>query len=159
SGAEDPALQRAGGRRGARPGRAGRDRRLRVQGRHGGDSPTRGRPGARSVLIRELDATGRRRQARPDIHPGDAEPTSQDTRRVDFRILGPLAVDDLTLAGARQRAVLAVLLLHANEAVSADRLVLALWGEEAPPTAVKALHVAVSRLRRDLGAAELIETT
>jgi predicted ATPase/DNA-binding SARP family transcriptional activator len=76
---------------------------------------------------------------------------------VDFRILGPLAVDDLTLGGARGRGVLAVLLLHANEAVSADRLVLALWGEDAPPTAVKALQVAVSRLRRVLP--DVLETT
>ncbi len=78
---------------------------------------------------------------------------------MDFRILGPLAVDDLALGGARQRALLAVLLLHANEAVSADRLVVALWGEDAPPTAVKALQVAVSRLRHELGAADVVETT
>ena len=78
---------------------------------------------------------------------------------MDFRILGPLAVDDLALGGARQRAVLAVLLVHANEAVSADRLVGALWGEDAPPTAVKSLQVAVSRLRRELGAGDVVETT
>ena len=76
---------------------------------------------------------------------------------MDFQIPGPLAVDDLALGGVRQRAVLAVLLLHANEAVSADRLVAALWGEETPPTALKALQVAVSRLRRELGSADVVE--
>jgi DNA-binding SARP family transcriptional activator len=46
---------------------------------------------------------------------------------VDFRILGPLEVHDgqrvLSLGGTRQRAVLAVLLLHANQVVSSDRLI------------------------------------
>jgi predicted ATPase/DNA-binding SARP family transcriptional activator len=76
---------------------------------------------------------------------------------VDFRILGPLEVDELALGGPRQRALLALLLLHANESVSADRLVGALWGEEAPRTAGKALQVAVSRLRRALP--DVVETT
>ena len=38
----------------------------------------------------------------------------------------------MALDGIKPRAVLAVLLLHANEPVSAERLALALWGEEAP---------------------------
>jgi len=76
---------------------------------------------------------------------------------VDFRILGPLEVDALALGGPRQRALLAILLLHANESVSADRLVAALWGEDAPRTALKALQVAVSRLRRELP--DVVETT
>ena len=76
---------------------------------------------------------------------------------MNFRILGPLEVDEVVLGGPRQRALLAVLLLHANESVSADRLVGALWGEDAPRTAVKALHVAVSRLRHELP--DVVETT
>ena len=48
------------------------------------------------------------------------------TRQVEYRILGPLEVfagrRPLHLAGYRQRAVLANLLLHANEVVSSDRL-------------------------------------
>ncbi|MFL5894283.1 MAG: ABC transporter substrate-binding protein [Thermoleophilaceae bacterium] len=74
---------------------------------------------------------------------------------MDFRILGPLQVLDddgreLTVAGAKQRGLLAILLLHANEVVSSDRLIDALWGEEPPATAAKALQVHVSRLRRAL---------
>jgi predicted ATPase/DNA-binding SARP family transcriptional activator len=73
---------------------------------------------------------------------------------VDFRILGPLEVLDgdraLALGGVKQRALLAFLLLHANEVVSSDRLIAALWGEERLEDASKALQVAVSRLRRTL---------
>jgi DNA-binding SARP family transcriptional activator len=74
---------------------------------------------------------------------------------MEFRILGPLEVcaeggRTLDLAG-KQRALLAVLLLHANEAVSTDRLTDALWGEEPPETAGKALQVYVSRMRKLLG--------
>jgi DNA-binding SARP family transcriptional activator len=73
---------------------------------------------------------------------------------MDFRILGPLEVQagdrPLALGGTRQRALLAVLLLHANEVVSSDRLIEELWGEEPPKEAQKALQVAVSRLRRAL---------
>ena len=72
---------------------------------------------------------------------------------MDFRILGPLEVRDgdrrLALGGARQRALLALLLAHANEVVSSDRLIDELWGDEPPES--KALQVAVSRLRKVLG--------
>ena len=80
------------------------------------------------------------------------------------RILGPFEVwlDDtrVELGGGRQRAVLAVLALHANEVVSSDRLVEHLWGDHPPATAHKALQNAVSELRTVLGSAgtELIRT-
>jgi len=74
---------------------------------------------------------------------------------MDFRILGPLEarVDghELPLGGAKQRALLALLLLHRNEVVSSDRLIDGLWGEEPPATAAKVVQVYVSRLRRLLG--------
>jgi len=71
---------------------------------------------------------------------------------MEFRILGPLEIrseSGLTqdLAG-KQRALLAVLLLHADEAVSTGRLIDALWGDEPPDTAGKALQVYISRLRK-----------
>ena len=73
---------------------------------------------------------------------------------MDFCILGPLEVHDgdrrLELGGVKQRALLGLLLLHANEVVSADRLVDDLWGEERLRGGAKALQVAVSRLRRTL---------
>ena len=74
---------------------------------------------------------------------------------VRFRVLGALEVEvagvAAELGGARQRAVLAVLLMHANEPVGTDRLVSESWGETAPATATKTAQVYVSRLRRALG--------
>jgi DNA-binding SARP family transcriptional activator len=80
-----------------------------------------------------------------------------------FLILGSLEVHDehgaLRLGGIKLRAVLAMLLLHANEPVSAERLALALWGEDAPDGASKTVHVHVWRLRKALGDPDLIATT
>ena len=74
---------------------------------------------------------------------------------MEFRILGRLEAIEhgqrLELGGARQRALLAVLLLHRNAVVSLDRLVDELWGEHPPPTATKTVQVYVSRLRKVLG--------
>src|SRR3990172_7231345 len=74
---------------------------------------------------------------------------------MEFRILGPLEVSDgerpLRLAGAKQRALLALLLLHPNEVVSQDRLIDELWGEEPPEKAANALQARVSQLRKALG--------
>ncbi len=71
---------------------------------------------------------------------------------LEFRILGPLEVRaggaPLPLGGTKQRALLALLLLHANEVVSRDRLLDELWGSSPPPTGAAGLHVYVSRLRK-----------
>jgi DNA-binding SARP family transcriptional activator len=73
---------------------------------------------------------------------------------VEFRILGPLEVarpDRVVLLGARkQRALLAVLLLHANEVVTSDRLIDEVWGDEAPATAAKSVQIYVSQIRKGL---------
>ena len=70
---------------------------------------------------------------------------------MEFRILGPLAVSHmgspLPLAGAKPKAVLAVLLLHANEIVPSDRLVEELW-DRPPESARAALQVYVAKLRK-----------
>ena len=75
---------------------------------------------------------------------------------MDFRILGPLEILDegraITLGGRRQRALLALLLLHANETLSTDRLIDKLWGERPPAGAAKTVQVQVSRLRKALRA-------
>ena len=79
---------------------------------------------------------------------------------MEFKILGPLEVVDgersVSLGGAKQRALLAVLLLHANEVVSTDRLIDDLWGANPPETASTALQGYVSRLRKGLGAEALV---
>ena len=75
---------------------------------------------------------------------------------MEFRILGPLEVwsegRQLPLGGLKPRALLAVLLLHANEVVAADRLIDDIWGEDSPKRAAVALRVNVSRLRKTLPA-------
>jgi DNA-binding SARP family transcriptional activator len=74
---------------------------------------------------------------------------------MEFRILGPLEVvrrgTTIGLHAAKQRALLGVLLLHANEVVSSKRLIDELWGERPPTTAAKTLQTYVSQLRRLLG--------
>jgi DNA-binding SARP family transcriptional activator/ABC-type transport system substrate-binding protein/streptogramin lyase len=74
---------------------------------------------------------------------------------IEFRILGPLEVQDegrlAPLGGTRQRAVLAILLLHRGEVLSLDRLVDELWGEQPPDTATQTVQVYISRLRKELG--------
>jgi predicted ATPase/DNA-binding SARP family transcriptional activator len=74
---------------------------------------------------------------------------------VEFAILGPLDARadgrELALGGPKQRAVLALLLLHANQPVSRDRLIDGLWGESPPRSAAHTLDDYVSRLRRGLG--------
>jgi DNA-binding SARP family transcriptional activator len=79
---------------------------------------------------------------------------------MDYRVLGSLEVRDgdrlLSLAGAKQRALLALLLLNANRVVSRERLIDELWGEEPPETAVQSVQVYVSRLRRLLPDATLL---
>ena len=81
---------------------------------------------------------------------------------MEFRILGPLEARDgdrvLNLGGPKPRALLAALLVHANEPVPAERLAMALWGEDAAADAVKTLHVHVSRLRKALGGGDSLET-
>jgi DNA-binding NarL/FixJ family response regulator/DNA-binding SARP family transcriptional activator len=73
---------------------------------------------------------------------------------VEFRVLGPLEVIDgdvpVALGRAKERVVLAVLLLNSNEVVSRDRLIDELWGETPPPTAKKAVNVYISQLRKAL---------
>ena len=73
---------------------------------------------------------------------------------MEFRLLGPLEVrsgnEALPLGGAKQRALLAILLLQANHVVSRERLSELLWNDEPPPTADHVIEVYVSQLRRVL---------
>ena len=70
---------------------------------------------------------------------------------MDFRLLGPFEVWEhgypLPLGARRQRAILALLALHPREVLSTDRIVEEIWGEDAPPSAVRTVHAYISRLR------------
>jgi YVTN family beta-propeller protein len=76
---------------------------------------------------------------------------------ISYRLLGPLEVTvDSTavdLGGLKQRALLAILLLHANQPVHRDVLVDQLWGEHPPAGAEHAVNVYIWRLRKALQAA------
>jgi DNA-binding SARP family transcriptional activator len=82
---------------------------------------------------------------------------------MEFRILGPLEVvhdgRPVRLDRRRLRALLAFLLLHANELVSADRLIDEVWGPEPPKTAGASLQNYISRLRKAIGAEFIVSQT
>ncbi len=56
----------------------------------------------------------------------------------------------MALAGSKRRALLALLLVHANETLSIERLIDELWGEYPPATAARTVQAHVSRLRKAL---------
>src|SRR5436190_3457171 len=78
----------------------------------------------------------------------------------DYRLLGPLEVIShgapLELGGPKQRTLLALLLFDAGRAVSTDRLIGALWGEQPPRTAPTSLQNFVSQLRKALGSDRIV---
>jgi DNA-binding SARP family transcriptional activator len=75
---------------------------------------------------------------------------------MELRVLGPLEVvtrdEPARVTGRKERAVLASLIVHLGRACSAEELVAAVWGADAPPTAEKSLQVRLSHLRSALGA-------
>jgi len=103
-----------------------------------------GRRGRKNVAIGSQDCG----LLRPRVN------AASDTN-LEFLALGPIAVrrdgQELPLGGPRQRALLALLLLHANQVVSRDRLIDGLWGERPPATAAHTLDNYISRLRKLLG--------
>jgi YVTN family beta-propeller protein len=95
-------------------------------------------------------------------HAGKRERKTEQTPSkgqagLTFSLLGPLEArvdgEPLPLGGARQRSLLALLLLHANESVSRERLIEGVWGAERPSTIGAALNVHLSKIRKLLAAA------
>jgi DNA-binding SARP family transcriptional activator len=90
-------------------------------------------------------------QARPyvEAHGGTA-------MVIDYRLLGPLEVGieghAVDIGGRKQRELLTILLLSANEPVSRDVFIDRLWGECPPAGAQHTLEVYISRLRKTFGA-------
>jgi DNA-binding SARP family transcriptional activator len=76
---------------------------------------------------------------------------------MEFRVLGPLEIVEggqpLHVSGARERALLAILLIRPGEVVAADRLIEELWGSDVPGNPANALQVVVSRVRKALAVA------
>ena len=82
-----------------------------------------------------------------------------------FCVLGPLEAyadgRSVAVGGGRQRALLALLLVHAGEVVSRDRLIEELWAGEPPPSGPQSLDMYLSRLRRafrEAGADDVLAT-
>lgn len=77
--------------------------------------------------------------------------------RLDIRTLGPLEVlldgQRIDVGTRKQRALMALLVINRGRAVSAERIVMALWGPDAPPHRRRDVWVYVSRLRKALEAA------
>lgn len=84
--------------------------------------------------------------------PGKWFATDVTKDDVEFRVLGALEVrlgdERLPLGGAKQRAVLAMLLLREGEVVPVERLVDEVWGDDPPPSAAHGLEAYVSRIRQ-----------
>jgi DNA-binding SARP family transcriptional activator len=82
---------------------------------------------------------------------------------VEFRILGPLEVvrggASLPLGGPKHRALLALLILHADRVVSNDQIVESLWGESPPRAPSGSIQNSISHLRKVLGAERLATKT
>lgn len=80
---------------------------------------------------------------------------------VEFRALGPLSVlvggSPVELGKGNERALLALLVLHAGQPLSGDSIIDALWGERPPPTAREMVRNYVARVRKRLGE-DAIET-
>jgi DNA-binding SARP family transcriptional activator len=94
--------------------------------------------------------------------PASRSPGDAGSRGLEYGILGPLEIrcggDVVQLPPPRAQAVLAVLLVHANRVVSADRLCEELWPAGPPSSGRSALHVHVAALRRVLGLAATLTT-
>ncbi len=71
-----------------------------------------------------------------------------------YRLLGPVEVfigeQAVPLGGPKKRGLLALLLLHANETVSTEKLIDALWGDDPPQSARSIVQSYVSQLRKQL---------
>lgn len=94
---------------------------------------------------------------RADGRVADLRPLRE--AHVEFGLLGPLEIREngvsLPLGGAKQRALLALLLLSANRVIARDRLVDGLW-DDPPESAATTVQVYVSRLRKLLPAGTLV---
>jgi DNA-binding SARP family transcriptional activator len=81
-----------------------------------------------------------------------------DETRLQFGLLGPLLVTTpgrpVDLGGPKQRAVLAVLLINRNRAVSTESLIDEIWEQSPAPAARTSIHSYLSNLRRLLGDGE-----
>lgn len=81
---------------------------------------------------------------------------------MQFHVLGPFRAiidgEETDLGPPQQKAVLATLILHANQVVPMDQIVEAVWAESPPRTAEHIVHTYVSALRKVLDGEDVIVT-
>jgi predicted ATPase/DNA-binding SARP family transcriptional activator len=75
-----------------------------------------------------------------------------------LRLIDGVRWHDAPIAGERAQTLLALLVLHAGDGVSVDRLVAELWGDDPPANPAKALQVVVSRTRSATSAEAVVHT-
>ena len=113
-----------------------------------------GAPVYRRLGLPYRDAYALARLAAPVALPDGVTVVASSASRMDFRILGPLEVSrghaPLHMAGGKQRALLAILLLNANRTVAREQIIDALWAEDVPDSAQKMVQIHVSQLRKAL---------
>jgi DNA-binding SARP family transcriptional activator len=89
--------------------------------------------------------------------------TSSSMASVKFRVLGPLEIDcagqSIQITSSRQRVVLCLLLMAANQVVTVDRLIDGVWDERPPSSARSQIQICISALRRLIGTPDIIETS
>ncbi|MFI9848374.1 BTAD domain-containing putative transcriptional regulator [Nonomuraea sp. NPDC051941] len=82
---------------------------------------------------------------------------------MEYRLLGPVELwregRSISIVGQKQRTLLAILVLNANQVVSHDRLMSTLWGTDIPASGRKLLHNHLWSLRRLLSAPTDLATT
>ncbi len=112
-----------------------------------------------------MDEQGGRGEAVIPMWPSRRDGVATGAR---VRLLGPVRIEvdgvERSITARRQRAVLACLALRAGEAVSADRLLDDVWGDDQPDSGVRAVAYQISKLRSLLepertGEGSLITTT
>ncbi|MGD0605878.1 MAG: BTAD domain-containing putative transcriptional regulator [Streptosporangiaceae bacterium] len=90
----------------------------------------------------------------------DTPLTARPEGTMQARILGSFQLDEggqrILVGGVRQRAVFVSLLLHVNEVVPSEQILMDLWGEDSSLGAANSLQAAISRLRRVLPPGRLI---
>jgi DNA-binding SARP family transcriptional activator/WD40 repeat protein len=95
----------------------------------------------------------------PGIGRVDAVSAPAHSQVVSVSLLGPLQVDGNGGLSPRDRVVLSALAVHSGEALSAEQLADALWGEQPPASWPKIVQGSVVRLRRTLGRDAVVTTT
>src|SRR5207253_10625817 len=98
-----------------------------------GSRSSRAQAHVQAVMRRRKSASRQAQRSRQ----GSVHMQGWDDGAMEFRILGPLEVvgphGAIEIVSARQRAILALLVLHVGETVTTHRLIEEVWADDPPP--------------------------